>query len=171
MTAWSAPGSDALEPLRAALLARARRQVDVIGSQADADAHRLLDDAAAQAADLFAQARAQGEADAARLAAASHARTRRAARDALLAAQREAYDELRARCCVAVQDLLADPARRRHLVAVVDARLGATAATRRWSDDNLHAELPDGRTVDASVVALVDAALATLDLEQLWTGR
>ena len=58
MTAWSAPGTDALGPLRAALLSQARRQVDAIGSQADADAHRLLDDAAAQAADLFAQARA-----------------------------------------------------------------------------------------------------------------
>ncbi len=170
MTASSTPGTDALEPLRGALLSRARTEVEAIGSKAAADARRLLDDAAAQAAELVAQARAQGEADAARLAAAGHARTRRAARDALLAAQREAYEELRARCCVAVAALLADPDRRRYLVGVVDARLGVAAATRRWSEGNLHAELPDGRTVDASVPALVDAALATLDLEQLWTA-
>jgi len=33
------------------------------------------------------------------------------------------------------------------------------------------AESPDGRRIDASVDALVDAAITNLDVEQLWAAR
>ena len=73
---------------------------------------------------------------------------------------------------VAVGSLREDPATRTRLEAVVRRRLGDPDATVvPPPDGGLVGETADGRRVDASVAALVDAALAETDLEQLWTTR
>lgn len=69
-----------------------------------------------------------------------------------------------------MQRMLADPARRARLAAVVSRQLGDQAIVRQHPDGGLVAETPDGRVVEASIEKLVDSALADLDLEQLWTA-
>ena len=160
----------ALEPLRAALFARARAEADRVRAAADHDARQVLDAARAEAEALLADARARGSADAAALDAVEVARRRRAARSVVLGAQRAAYDELRSRACAAVQVLLADPARRARLADVARGRLGDRAIVRDAPDGGVVAQTPDGRSLDASVAALVDGALEDLDLEQLWAS-
>lgn len=158
----------ALEPLRAALLARARAEGERVLEAAGEDGRQVLAAARDEAAALLADARTQGEADAAALLAVERAQARRAARGVVLGAQRAVYDELRRRARTAVQALLADPDRRARLADVACGRLGDHAIVRDLPDGGVAAETPDGRTIDASVDALVDGALADLDLEQLW---
>jgi hypothetical protein len=158
----------ALEPLRTALIARARAEAAEERASAEADGQRVLAAAQQQAEVVLADARAQGEADAAALLAAQRARSRRAARGIVLGAQRAAYDELSERACAAVRELLADPARRACLEAVARGKLGDRVVVRVLPEGGLVAETADGRRVDASVQALVDSAVANLDLEQLW---
>ncbi len=102
----------ALEPLTATLLARARADADGERAAARQEGERVVEAARDQADAVLAQARALGEADAA----------------AILAAER-------------------------------DHPAGGVVAVS-----------PDGRRIDASLDALVDAALAELDLEQLWAA-
>ena len=161
---------DALEPLRAALLARARAEANLVREAAEHDASQVLAAARAEAEALLADARGRGAADAAALDAVEEARRRRAARGVVLGAQRAAYDELRRRSCAAVATLLADPARRAYLADGLRGRLGDRAIVRDQPDGGVVAQTPDGRSIDASVVALVDGALAELDLEQLWAS-
>jgi hypothetical protein len=87
----------ALEPVRGALLDRARADATAAGAAADARAEGVLAGARAEADRLVAQARAQGAADGAAALAATRARARRQARSVVLAAQRAAYEELRRR--------------------------------------------------------------------------
>lgn len=168
------PGPDrALAPVRAALLAGVRAEADRLLADAEADAARRLADARAQAADLLAAARARGEADAAAVLAAETSAARRTARALVLAAQREAYERLRAEAREAVRRLLADPAERERLAGLVRARLGSGAVLRDDPDGGIRGESSEAgatRTVDASVAALVDRALAGLDGERLWTA-
>lgn len=170
MTEALDPRLAALEPLRAALIARARAEAGRVRAAAAEDGRQVLAGARDEAAALVADARAQGEADAAALLAVERSHARRVARGAVLAAQRAVYDELRERARIAVRALLADPDRRARLATVVRGRLGDHAVVRDRPDGGLVAESPDGRGVDASVEALVDSALADLDLEQLWAA-
>ncbi len=158
----------ALEPLRAALIARALAEAAEERASADEDGQRALAAAQQQADAVLADARAQGERDAAALLAAERARSHRSARGIVLGAQRAAYDELREQARAAVRDLLADPARRARLEAIARGRLGDHAVAHEQPGGGLVAETSDGRRVDASVHALVDSAVANLDLEQLW---
>jgi vacuolar-type H+-ATPase subunit E/Vma4 len=164
------PDGAALEPLRAALIARAHAEADRVCAAAEADGQRVLAAARKNAAQLLSDARAQGEADAAALLAVEAASARRAARGVLLAAQRAAYDELRQRARTSARALLDDRSRRARLTAVVRDRLGEHAVVREHPDGGLLAETPDGRRVDASIDTLVDIALAQLDLEPLWAA-
>lgn len=162
----------ALEPLRAALLSQAQAGSDAVRADADADGELLLVAARDEADRLLSRARAQGEVEAAARQAVEQARTRRAARAVVLAAQREAYDELVRQARVAVGSLLEDPATRTRLEAVVRRRLGDPDATVvPHPDGGLVGETADGRRVDASVAALVDSALTEIDVEQLWATR
>jgi len=160
----------ALEPLRAALLARARAEADGVRAAAEDDAREVLAAARDEAEALLADARARGAADAAALDAVELARRRRAARGVVLRAQRAAYDDLRSRACAAVQMLLADPDLHAHLADAVRGGLGDRAIVRDRPDGGVVAQTPDGRSIDGSVTALVDGALAELDLEQLWAS-
>ena len=169
MTVLTDPRLLAVQPVRDALLARAERDSRRIRAAADADGQRALAAARAEADRLVAAARADGEADAAARLAVQRASTRRAARATVLEAQRAAYRELRRQASVTVRGLLDDPACRSRLVAELRRRLGAAADVRDDPGGGLVARTADGRSIDASVGALVDRALADLDLDALWT--
>lgn len=162
--AWDA----ALQPLRDALVAEANAAADTVRTAAEDEGGRGIADAQQRADAVRSDARLQGEQDAAVLLSAERAKSRRAARTIVLAAQRAAYDDLRAQARSAIQQLLADPAVRGRLEAQACTQLGADVTVRELPGGGFVAETPDGRTVDASVSALVDGALAGVDLEALW---
>ncbi len=161
----------ALEPLTVTLLARAQAGADGERAAAEQEGQRVVAAAASQAEASLAHAQALGEADAAGLLAADRATSRRAARAVVLAAQRAAYDELRHRSRAAVAGLLADPERHHRLAVTVRDRLGEGATVRDHPAGGVMGEAPDGRHIDASVGALVEAALAGIDLGQLWAPQ
>lgn len=158
----------ALEPLREALLANARTEAGQLLRAAEESGRQEISAAEDEVATLLARARAQGEADGAALRRVDEAAARSAARARLLAAQLAAYEELRRRSREAVRALLREPGIRDRLAGALRQTLG-DADVSDTDDGGLFARAPDGRSVDASVAALVDAALADLDLEQLWT--
>jgi vacuolar-type H+-ATPase subunit E/Vma4 len=165
----SDPTRAALEPLRAALLAQAAAEADRIRADAEAEARRRVDAARREAGQLVADARARGAAEAGWILAAEEASARRAARAVVLTAQREAWEHLREESCAAVRALLRDPAVRARLAARLTERLpGATVHD--LVDGGLAAETPDGRSIDASVEALVAQALPVIEGERLWSA-
>jgi len=163
-------GGAPLEPLRAALIARAKDEADETRTAAEKDGRLAVEAAREEAATMLADARARGEADAAGLLAVEHARARRVARSVVLEAQRAAYAELLTQTRQAARLLLADPLRREQLVAALRRQLGEYASIRDHPDGGIIAETPDGRSIDASVATLIDRAVADLDLEQLWAA-
>lgn len=163
------PVLDALEPLRASLLAHASVEADLLRADAEADARRRLDAARREAEQLVADARARGEADAGWILAEEETSARRAARAVVLTAQREAWERLRRESETAVRALLRDPAVRDGLATRLRSRLpGATIVD--LPDGGLSARTADGRSVDASVEALVDRALPLIEGERLWSA-
>lgn len=158
-----------LAPLQSALVARARAEADRVVSAAEAEGRAALATAQTQADTLLADARQQGQADGADVLAAERAAARRAARSGLLAAQRGVYDELVRQARHTVRTLLDQPGNRSRLESALQRRLGDFAEVVDAPDGGLLARAADGRTIDASVAALVDSALGTLDLEELWT--
>lgn len=161
----------ALEPLRAALLARAQSQADRLRAAGEEEGRRAVDAAQQQADSVLARARAHGQADAAELRATEHARARRAARAVVLQAQRAAYDELCRQAGQAVGRLLADPGHHDRLTALVRGRIGDEAVIREGPGGGILAQTPDGLGLDASVGALVQRGLGDLDVGQLWAPR
>lgn len=170
MTHAKDPVQIALEPLRAALMSRARAVADQARADAETDGRQRLAAARDEAEALLAKARAQGEMDAEAMFESEMDRARRSARGVVLAAQRAAYNELRQRALTAVRGLVADPARRARLATLLRGQLGDQAVIREHPDGGIVAETPDGRSVDASIEKLVDIAVADLDLEQLWAA-
>ena len=168
-----AEAATALEPLRAALLARARAGAAAAVAAADADAAATLRAAREEAAAITAEARALGERDAAILGAAERSRANRRARATVLAAQAAVYDELRRRAREAVRQLRNAPdypvlvARLR---AEALAALGDGATVTELPDGGIVGEV-DGRRADLGLVALADQALAALgpEVAALWT--
>lgn len=168
-TSTDPPGvAAALDPLRQVLLRRAEAAADALRLAAERDARAATDAARERAAAVLARARADGEADAAQRQAEDRARSRHEARRVVLAAQLAVYQDLRAGARAAVRELLADPDVERRLVALVRARLAPDARVWPHPSGGVVGELPDGRRVDASVDALVERALAGLDLGPLW---
>jgi hypothetical protein len=158
-----------LEPLRAALIARANDDAGHGRAGAEASEREAVAGAHEQAAALLAAARVQGERDAAALHVIELARTRRRAREVVLHAQRDAYEELRERAEEAVRELLRDPIWHQQLITVLRRQLGEQAELCEQPDGGVIAQEPDGRSIDTSVVALADQAVAALDLDRLWT--
>lgn len=169
MSAEVADPRTALRPLQAALLANARREAARLRAAATDEGGRAVAAAQAEADAVTSAARARGRAEAAAAGELRRARDRRAAREQILHAQREAVDELREQAQVAVRALLDRPGERARLTRVVRAMLGPTAVVRESPDGGVLGHAPDGRRVDASVCALTDGVLADLDLEQLWS--
>ena len=159
----------ALEPLRKALLADAAAEADRLRGDAQREGAHAIEQARAEADALLEAARAKGESDGAELLAAEQRAAHRAARAAVLRAQHAAYEELRRGALEAVRELLQEPERRGLLGALLRDRLGGLATVTDTDDGGLFAQAPDGRSIDSSVGALVDRALAGLPLEQLWT--
>ena len=158
-----------LAPLRESLIARARATADALLAAAETERSGAIADAQHDIAELLAQARAQGRADGEELLASERASARASDRARLLAAQRRVYESLRTACLRRVHDLLAEPGARDRLTAVVSRRLGRDAVVVGLPEGGLVARTADGRSVDASVSALVDSALADHDLGALWT--
>jgi vacuolar-type H+-ATPase subunit E/Vma4 len=157
----------ALEPLRAALLTGADAQARAVEAASEAESRELLASARRRRDAVLQDARARGEAEGSLRVRSERARVQREARGLVLAAQRAAYDDLRARARTAVRELLEDPAERQRLAASLRSRLGPDAVVRAHGG-GLVGESADGRVVDASVEALVDAAVASVDLQHLW---
>jgi vacuolar-type H+-ATPase subunit E/Vma4 len=162
--------AEALEPLRAGLISRANAEADRIRAAAIEDGQRVLTAAREEAHALLETARAQGRADAAALVAVETARARRAGREEVLAAQQAAYDQLCEQARAAVRALLDEPGRQERLLAVIRGQLGGQAEIHLLPAGGVRAQTPDGRSIDASVAALVDRAVAGLHPEQLWTA-
>ena len=171
MTDLAQRQSQALEPLRGALLARARAEADGLRAAAQADGERTVARGRGEAEALLADARMRGEAEGAELLAAEPTAARRSARAALLGAQRAAYEDLRSKAAQGVRSLPREPENRRLLAAALRHALGDVASVSDTEDGGLFAQAPDGRSIDASIGTLVDGALADLDLEGLWRSR
>jgi vacuolar-type H+-ATPase subunit E/Vma4 len=145
----------------ARILADARREADRIAAQARRDAERTV-----------SLAQAAGHAQAAPQAAAVRRQARSDARSALLGAQREAYDELRAQVLVAVDGLRGKPGYDQLLDALARmARLeaGPGGTVTASEDGGVVARSPDV-LVDCSLPRLADLAIEALDGEvrELW---
>jgi vacuolar-type H+-ATPase subunit E/Vma4 len=167
------PGSDtvgALAPLRAALLEHARAEAGRIRAQAESEAAALVEAARDELDDQVEKARAQGAADARALVRLERGRVRQENREVVLRAQRQAYDELVARAADAVRALLSEPAVRARLEQRLRDRLGPATELVDTPDGGVRARSPQRGSVDASVDALVHAALERLDLEELWAA-
>ena len=158
-----------LAPLRAALLARARAAAAELVAAAEAERASALSDAQREVDELLARARDQGHADGEELFASERAAGRASDQTRLLTAQRSVYESLRSRIADRVRDLLARPGAHDRLVATLVERLGDDVSVVDSPDGGVVARSPDGRSIDASVAALVDSALADQDLTPLWT--
>lgn len=160
---------DPLAPLEDALLARARAEADAVLAAAWEEAARVRREAQEEATALADDARARGEEDARAVLAFERSHARRAARDVVLQAQRDAHESLRRAAVEAVRARLTDPRTAAALAGLVRSRLGPEGTVTEHPAGGVVGTAPDGRTVDASVPVLVASALADLDLEQLWS--
>lgn len=164
-----------LEAARDSLLvdarAAARRRLD----EAEADARACVEAARREADETIARARAQGEAEGRVEAAHEDARERALARMDVLAAQREAYDELRRRAREAARGLREQPG-----YADLLERLAAAARRDLGDDAELEIDPPGAggvraragsRRVDYTLAALADRCVAQLGtgVKRLWT--
>jgi vacuolar-type H+-ATPase subunit E/Vma4 len=99
----------ALQPLREALLTKARREARAAVDAATAQADDVVTAAARAAADQVATSRAQGVADALRAATVEEIAAQSQARTIVLAARDALDDELRAQVLARVRALRQDP--------------------------------------------------------------
>jgi vacuolar-type H+-ATPase subunit E/Vma4 len=163
----------ALAPVRTHLLRQARAEADCMAEEARSTAAAILRQARSAAEEAVALASAQGRADAALAAAAERAQGREQARSIVLAAQREAYEELCARVLAAAGGIQDEPGYRRllsRLIAMATRAAGPGAAT---------AVQPEGGVVARSGVVVVDCTLPRLasravdelgdQVRELWT--
>lgn len=170
-----APGraGDALEPVRAWLVASARAEAGQVRAAAAADGERLLARARAEAEAILTEAGRQGAADGAALAAAERARQRRRARGLVLKAERQAYEALQERSRAAARGLHKDPgypALRQRLTRLALAAAGPGAVVAEQPDGGVVAEAP-GVRVDCSLDRLAARAVEALggEVARLWT--
>jgi hypothetical protein len=153
--------TDALAPVRQALLAAA--ETDSRRWQADGDeaGRHTLDEAVQLATQLRAQARAQGAADATAALADQRARVGQRVRAIVLRAEREHYDEVHAAARAALWRLREDPEYprlRRRLAETVRRRLGEDADLREPEGGGVIGTTP-GRRVDCSLAWFLERAV------------
>jgi len=164
MTALAERQQDALEPVRAAMLRRATAEAEVIIAAARRDAAALLATARQNAEAELAQARTDGIAQAAPLAAAERSRGRRAAREALLEAERGVRDEAERRIRAAVLGLRRRPGYadlRDRLSDLSRAAAGPGAKVTEHPAGGVVARAP-GVIVDCSLPRLADLVIGEL---------
>ena len=160
-----------LGPVRAALLRRAQADADQILAAARASARDRVDEARRAAADILDRARRAGAMDAAADAAERHAQVRDRARDAVLAAQREVYDELVSRVTAAIAAKLTTDVAREALRRVVEERLGGDAVLADLPDGGVSGSVP-GRRLVIPAGQLADSGLSgrTARIRPLWAS-
>ncbi|WP_424752146.1 hypothetical protein [Mycobacterium sp.] len=164
---------DPLAPVREELLARARADAERVLAEADADAAGTLAAARSEADSIRDAARAEGESDAAAVLSAKSARDRRQARAIVLAAQREAYDELRSQVVQALPAIRDDPGYgpwRDRVAEQARAVLGADAVVSEAPDGGVLAEA-NGRRARYTLEGLADRVIQTMgaDVAGLWS--
>lgn len=173
MTTTGTRGSDPLAPVRDALVARARDDAQAQVRAAQEEAGAAVRAAQQEADAVRAEARAQGEADAEAVLVRARTAARRQAREVVLRAQREVYDDLHQRVRHAVTTLREDP-RYPLLLALLEVRarkaLGPDAQVREAPEGGVTAE-SSGRRYVCTLPDLAEAALAAVepDLEKLWS--
>ena len=163
----------ALAPVRARLRRGAEAEADHIRAVARAQADSITRQARHGAAETIGRARAQGEADAAPSAAAERRGSREAARSIVLGAQREAYQELRARVLAAVGGLRTEPGYEEllgRLTAMATQAAGPGAAATVEPGGGVVAR-SGGVVVDCSLPRLAGLAFEGLGdrVRELWT--
>ncbi|MEV4141589.1 hypothetical protein AB0J72_56720 [Dactylosporangium sp. NPDC049742] len=164
----STPVRESLEPVRSALLHRAQTDAAAVRAETARSCTRLLADAGAEAERILEVARRTGRADAARLAKAEEAHTRRAAHALVLAAQRDVYDELCRRVAEALRAALDDGRLGPALAARAAAALGPGATVEPATGGGFTARLGD-RRVDCSVASLTRHAVESAEVvAELW---
>lgn len=156
--------ADQLEPLRAALLARATAEADAVLTQADGEVDRLVGDADAEATRIREEARARAEDYAAELDRVEQMRARRELRAAELRRRRRAYDALLAESVARLRTLSREVEVQGVLGAHARARMGAGAEVVP-TDDGVLAVAP-GREVHFGLTALAERAVAELMLSR-----
>lgn len=164
----------ALEPVRAALSAAARRDAERAQQQARLTQAEILAAASAQADEVRRQARKRGAAEASATLRAEQARAGRHARAEILRARRDGYEALQVAARAAVETLRDDPAyprARQRMVDLVRELLGPRADVVEGTGGGVVGQVP-GRRVDLSLAGFaaraVDAEaaeLAGIDLE------
>jgi len=153
--------SEALAPVREALLALARRDAQAVIAEADADASATLAEAARQAEQIRADARSEAGTDAAALLAAEQGRINRESRAVELRARRAAYDDLVRHAREAVRGLSDAPGVRDRLGALAREELGPNATVLPSPDGGVVAHA-GARRVSYPLTALADEAVAEL---------
>ena len=173
MSVTSPEHADALDAVRAALLADAERDAARLLALADAEVEAVRRRTADECDRIRRDARASGEADAQQTLETERAHARRRARAVVLHARGEVYQELRRRVREAARALreAADyPALHARLVEEARAAVGADAHV---------TETPDGVVATAhghravlSLTAVAEDVLDRMgpDLERLWSA-
>ncbi|WP_433618706.1 hypothetical protein ACQP2P_21975 [Dactylosporangium sp. CA-139114] len=157
-----------LEPVRAALLRRAHADAAAVRAEAARSRARLLGDAGAEGERILREARGKGRADAARLARAEEAQTRRAAHALVLAAQRDVYDELCRRVAGQLRSALDGGRLGPALAARATAALGPDARVEAAPGGGFTARLGD-RRADCSIASLTRHAVESAGaVAQVW---
>jgi vacuolar-type H+-ATPase subunit E/Vma4 len=163
-----------LDAVRAALIADARADAASLLAAADHDARDRIARSHEEAAELVEAARAEGAREAAERLARQHAATRREAREVVLAARRQALDELRERARTAARGLALEDRYgelREHLRNLASFQLGPDAEIIDDPDGEPGVVARDGhRRVDYRLVTLADRAVEALgaDVATLW---
>lgn len=170
----AAPVPGALAPVAEGLLGAAAAGARRTRAAADADVDAEIASARAKAAHLVAEARAEGERAAARIAASQLTAARQGAREAVLAARRQTYENLR-RDAVDALVRAASTARAawlgQRLAELAAERLGPAARVSRTGRGGLTAVAESGnRRAVIGPEELVDEVLATMgtQIEDLW---
>lgn len=165
------PRDPTLEPLRTALTTQAREVGERLRRAARDDAAASMLAARIQADAILTDAREEGLRDAAVRVSSDRARVRRDIRRRSLVAQREIYDDLVDQARAAVRALLLQGSTRQRLTDHISLRLGPTTDVLPVPGGGLVGRGAGGSRIDASVDALVQRAVDSLDLEMLWTPR
>lgn len=167
-----APARAALEPVRQRLRRDAEEQATRLRAAARAQATAMLRQAHRDAATALDEAAAEAAATAAPLTAAELRRARDTARSAVLAAQREACDDLRRRVRAAVASLPGQPGYDRLIHRITDLAEQAAGPHAQVTSPPAGGVVArsDGVIVDCSLGRLADIAVAELGsaVRELW---
>ncbi|MFA1542876.1 hypothetical protein [Actinomadura monticuli] len=174
MTAAPDAGT-AIEPVRDALLGRAREQAAAVVADAEREAAAIVAAARGEAARILDEARAAGRADGRAAAAAERSRARSRASGIVLAARRRAYDELCRRVRAGVGEMCTGargPETVKRLEVMARRRLGAAARIEEAPGGGVIARTSRAE-LDLSADVLAERAVAALGAEVagLWQEK